>query len=371
MQEAYYRREEQPDQQHYDHMLHSRCEIPKGWAITPFPAMLSLIIKGTFPSRRSLLDRSTTIKERIMPPNHERARSKAIGAVVNRYNCKINNMAIDGPIFRIGINEFPINEITAEVVARAATSKQRITLTRITAGSMVAGPGGMLLAGAWKKSTDTTKIYISVVGPDGNVHTTTVPSAQESTARQFASNLESAAARTWPLQTPFGEIQLDPSARHKNVRDDAWVWYPAALLALVCLALCFVNGWFFLGVLAAPVLWLVLYIVHESKDEKALDAIDPEWRARQTAIEDDKNKAIWRAAQAKAAQSPENASQQQENPPTPRYTETPPPAPQSPVGLLPPPAVPAGWYADPHGGPILRYWDGTNWTQHTSPTPPN
>ncbi|MFF0013982.1 phospholipid scramblase-related protein [Streptomyces sp. NPDC005374] len=27
--------------------------------------------------------------------------------------------------------------------------------------------------------------------------------------------------------------------------------------------------------------------------------------------------------------------------------------------------TPAGWYPDPHGAQTLRYWDGTQWTQHT------
>ncbi len=29
----------------------------------------------------------------------------------------------------------------------------------------------------------------------------------------------------------------------------------------------------------------------------------------------------------------------------------------------------AGWYADPAGSELVRYWDGTNWTEHTSPPP--
>jgi hypothetical protein len=29
----------------------------------------------------------------------------------------------------------------------------------------------------------------------------------------------------------------------------------------------------------------------------------------------------------------------------------------------------AGWYADPDGQPIQRYWDGTAWTEHTRPAP--
>ncbi|MFF3056919.1 phospholipid scramblase-related protein [Streptomyces sp. NPDC057909] len=30
--------------------------------------------------------------------------------------------------------------------------------------------------------------------------------------------------------------------------------------------------------------------------------------------------------------------------------------------------VSAGWYSDPHGAPqLLRYWDGSQWTEHTNP----
>lgn len=30
--------------------------------------------------------------------------------------------------------------------------------------------------------------------------------------------------------------------------------------------------------------------------------------------------------------------------------------------------VSAGWYPDPHGAPqLLRYWDGSQWTEHTNP----
>ncbi|MGH9262380.1 MAG: DUF2510 domain-containing protein, partial [Acidimicrobiales bacterium] len=28
-----------------------------------------------------------------------------------------------------------------------------------------------------------------------------------------------------------------------------------------------------------------------------------------------------------------------------------------------------GWYADPNGGHDLRWWDGTAWSEHTSPPP--
>lgn len=36
----------------------------------------------------------------------------------------------------------------------------------------------------------------------------------------------------------------------------------------------------------------------------------------------------------------------------------------------PPPPVPAGWYPDPSGGKLQRYWDGTEWTEHTAPQAP-
>lgn len=30
------------------------------------------------------------------------------------------------------------------------------------------------------------------------------------------------------------------------------------------------------------------------------------------------------------------------------------------------PAAAAGWYADPYGAPVQRYWDGAQWTGQTS-----
>jgi len=43
-------------------------------------------------------------------------------------------------------------------------------------------------------------------------------------------------------------------------------------------------------------------------------------------------------------------------------------------GAYPPPFVPSpsispGWYPDPHGLPIQRWWDGGNWSVNTAPMP--
>jgi hypothetical protein len=31
-------------------------------------------------------------------------------------------------------------------------------------------------------------------------------------------------------------------------------------------------------------------------------------------------------------------------------------------------AAPAGWYPDPQGAGVQRYWDGQRWTEHVEPT---
>ncbi|WP_440712091.1 DUF2510 domain-containing protein [Gordonia sp. FQ] len=45
-------------------------------------------------------------------------------------------------------------------------------------------------------------------------------------------------------------------------------------------------------------------------------------------------------------------------------------APPAAAPVPPPPAVPAGWYPDPNGAPLQRYWDGAAWTEHTAPQAP-
>jgi membrane protease YdiL (CAAX protease family) len=44
-----------------------------------------------------------------------------------------------------------------------------------------------------------------------------------------------------------------------------------------------------------------------------------------------------------------------------------PPIRPAPAALPPPTGAPAGWYADPYGQPLRRYYDGRHWTQHTAP----
>ncbi|PJN35693.1 Scramblase [Streptomyces sp. CB02959] len=39
------------------------------------------------------------------------------------------------------------------------------------------------------------------------------------------------------------------------------------------------------------------------------------------------------------------------------------------VAVTQQPAVPQGWYQDPSGAPVLRWWDGYRWTEHTQAPP--
>lgn len=49
--------------------------------------------------------------------------------------------------------------------------------------------------------------------------------------------------------------------------------------------------------------------------------------------------------------------------------ETPSPSAASATPTLSPGTAPAGWHRDPHRHGQLRYWDGTQWTEHIAPEP--
>ena len=70
------------------------------------------------------------------------------------------------------------------------------------------------------------------------------------------------------------------------------------------------------------------------------------------------------------AVAPEPAAQPQPQPsaqPQPQPATTYQPAAQAAQpAAVPQQAVPANWYADPSGRFELRYWDGTQWTEHVS-----
>lgn len=224
------------------------------------------------------------------------AKRRAIAQVVNKHNAKYKGFEINGPVFRVGQLEYPINMIAAEVAIGASTSSSRTTLTRVVGGGLVAGVGGALLGGAAKKSTDTSKIYLTVETPDGNVITRSAPVAEEKQAHFFASQLRSAASREWPLQTPFGQVDLDPTSQ---IKAGSASWVLLAPLALVTLSIGLglsVHPAFLLGVLLAVIVWLVLLFVETTLDEKALDEADPGWRERKARDTQEANEAMWKSA---------------------------------------------------------------------------
>ncbi len=64
----------------------------------------------------------------------------------------------------------------------------------------------------------------------------------------------------------------------------------------------------------------------------------------------------WATASQPLAAAPEGGSEVMETPPAvpPAYPE---------------PRAPAGWFPDPGASAALRYWDGQQWTGHTTPAP--
>ncbi|WP_009474375.1 hypothetical protein [Rhodococcus sp. JVH1] len=224
------------------------------------------------------------------------AQRRAEASIVNKYNMKYMGFEIDGPVFKVRGKEYPINMITAEVITGAQTSTSRTTITRVVGGGLVAGVGGALLGGAAKKSTDTSKIYISVVTPDGEVVTKSLPTANEKQVRFFADRLQSAATRKWPLVTAFGSLPLHPSSRRDGSSDTSVTAPPMFIAVLSVILGIFVHVAFFLGLLLAFVVWMALVMVESGKDAKALDETDPGWREREAETRKQAEEDMWRTA---------------------------------------------------------------------------
>ncbi|MGY1976483.1 hypothetical protein [Nocardia gipuzkoensis] len=147
-----------------------------------------------------------------------KAVERAEARVVNLHNASLAGCRIDGPLFRIGGRSYPIDKVSAEMELGASTSSSRITATRLVAGAAIAGIPGMLVGGAAKKTTDTSRIYLTIRTPDGKVEVRDVPTSQEKSARRFMANLEMATNRKWPLTSSVGTIlPLDSS----SVRSDS------------------------------------------------------------------------------------------------------------------------------------------------------
>ncbi|AHH18546.1 hypothetical protein NONO_c37620 [Nocardia nova SH22a] len=143
------------------------------------------------------------------PPDAQRIANAVMreeARIVNCHNASFAGCVIDGPLFRVSRRSYPITQVTAEMEIGAPSSKGRATVTRIVAGGAIAGLPGMVLGGAAKKRTDTTRIYLTVRTPDGRVEVKDAPAKQERAARQFMAKLEMAAQRQWPLTSSIGTV---------------------------------------------------------------------------------------------------------------------------------------------------------------------
>jgi hypothetical protein len=205
--------------------------------------------------------------------------ARAEARIINAYNISFAGMSIDGPVFRYNGREYPINTISAEVVLGAQTSKSRSTATRIIGGGLVAGPGGMLLGGAWKKKADTSKVHITVKLGDGSVHTISRPANEERALRFFTDRLESAVNRKWPIKTPFGTtLELDPSSTRVSHVDRTLVFLSLGAIALTIALLFAIKAWALL--VGAVLIGAIIFIANQRTQafERELDEHFPEWR---------------------------------------------------------------------------------------------
>jgi hypothetical protein len=225
--------------------------------------------------------------------------AQAEGRILNLHNGTFQGLEIDGPVFRVKGQEFPINSVSAEVSVGAQTSKSRSTGTRIIGGGLVAGPGGMLLGGAAKKKTDTSKVYITVKVADGSVTTVSAPAAQEGALRRFSDSLESAVNRTWPIQTPFGTtLELHPDSKRVSRSDPTVGLIVAAIVGTFFLLLA-IGAWALLvgvGLIAA----IITYNIHMTNTfNQQLDEAFPGWRAKSETAKQAEVQRMWDNARNK------------------------------------------------------------------------
>lgn len=238
--------------------------------------------------------------------------------ILNEHNAILWGMAIDGPVFRYEGREYPINSVSAEVILGAQTSKSRSTATRIIGGGMVgsglgavAAAGGMLLGGAAKKTTDTSRVHITIRLGDGSVHTISKPTSEEGKLRSFADKLESAVNRKWPIKTPFGTtLELDPSAK-PVVAEEGFGLLGSLGLGLLGVGLvvsvigfiAFNMPMLGVGLISVVISLGVLFFFFYQKGvehEQDLDQYFPDWRTQEADAKAAEEKRMWDRARKKA-----------------------------------------------------------------------
>jgi hypothetical protein len=231
------------------------------------------------------------------------------GRIVNAHNASFAGMTIDGPVFRYAGREYPINSVSAEVIIGAQTAKSRSTATRIIGGGMVAGPGGMLLGGAAKKKTDTSKVYITIKLGDGTVRTISQPANQEGQLRRFADRLESAVNRKWPITTPFGTtLELDRTSARQNAPNSTTPMIYGAIGITVVLLLV-IKGWALLVGLALVAAILLLDHQRTQAFYRELDEHFPGWRKEEVSAQQSSDDRMWQQAREKARDSDDYETQ--------------------------------------------------------------
>lgn len=199
-----------------------------------------------------------------------RAVARAEAKVVNQYNASFAGCSIDGPVFRVGKKSYLVNTVTVEMELGAQTTSSRTTVTRVVAGTMIAGVGGALVGGAAKKSKDTSKIYLTVRTPDGQVHVKEAPTSMERVARDFMAKLEMASKRTWPLTSEAGTtLPLAESSVRKNPPSTA---LGHVLIGLMLIGAALTVHWaFWLALVAYIVVVAVVATKNDDKYKKALE----------------------------------------------------------------------------------------------------